>query len=143
MVSWARRGFLLAVLLVTASAAGCQPGAQSTPQSHTLSGSIEVKGFGGVEEVDSQCVASGGYSDIRKGVDVVLRNEAGTILGDGSLGAGTTTDPDGYVTCHFAFEIAGVPDAKFYSIKIGKRDGPTYSLDELSGKGWQVLLTLG
>jgi hypothetical protein len=89
------------------------------------------------------CFASGGYGDIKTGVDVVLRNEAGAIIGTAALGAGSTSDPGPYVTCNFAFEIMGVPDAKFYVIKIGRRDGPTYSLDEMTAKSWNITLTLG
>lgn len=44
--------------------------------------------------------------------------------------------------CWYVFTIPAVPDAPFYSIAVGRREGPTYSRAELEASGGAVELEL-
>jgi hypothetical protein len=90
----------------------------------------------------TSCYASLGYSDLKAGAPVVLKDEKGTILASGVLGKGTP--PTGRGTCSFPFNLTGVPDtAKFYTVTVSNRGEISESHDELAGKGWAFALTIG
>lgn len=127
-------------------------GSSAPPALPTLTGSVEFPGlhyFGASGEqhtqwdvdpnVPSFCGGKGSYADLRPGTNALLRDEAGTILGKDSMKDET---PSGTLRCHLTFKIAGIPTAKFYSLKIGSWGGPTWSPEELQAKGWTVALHL-
>ena len=82
----------------------------------------------------------GGYSDIHPGTSVTVRDEAGKILATTTLGAGHYESAEG---CVYGFEVADLPDAKFYQVEVSHRGEITYSEDELNASGWNVALELG
>jgi hypothetical protein len=45
--------------------------------------------------------------------------------------------------CVATFTVTKVPKAKFYQIKIGTHNGPTYSFEDLQAEGWTLKLFLG
>ena len=85
----------------------------------------------GVEAKDNdRCAGQHGYDDISPNAQVTIVDESDKTLGLGNLGVGrlTATDHD----CRFEFEVPKVPTtAKFYKVKIGHRDGPQYTLDDI------------
>ena len=109
--------------------------------SHKITGSIKLSQSDMVQNDLGTCSGTGGYADISDGTEVVVKNEAGTILGKGGL----RWDGDDAVVneCVWTFEIPGVADAPFYELEIGRRDAPTYSRAEMEASGWTVDLTIG
>jgi hypothetical protein len=89
----------------------------------TVTGTITVK------EICSQ-IDDGGYSDMRQGADVVIKNESGTTIAIGALGSGHDNIPPGW--CDFDFTVTDVPtDATFYEVEVGHRGALRYTLAEL------------
>lgn len=80
----------------------------------------------------------GGYSDLRGGTPVSVRDGSGALLATGHL-VGGTLDAHG---CHFTFEVE-VPRADFYQVEVASRGTVPYSLAELDTAGWQVALSVG
>jgi len=137
----ARIVFLAALLVV-----GCgAPAASAQPSlSREIHGTFRLSNG---EEPDRTegCSGTGGYSDVRVGTDVVVRDAAGTIIGTSSL----TVDADGpepagsgAYQCGFAF-VVSVPESAFYTVAVGKRGELTFSKAELEAKGWTVGFELG
>ena len=75
-------------------------------------------------------------------VEVTITDDGGKTMGLGNLSAGELQSDGNYGNdCRFTFTVKDVdPSAKYYKVKIGHRDGPTYTLDDLK-KG--PALTLG
>jgi hypothetical protein len=104
----------------------------------TLSELQAMLAIEGGEDLDP-CTTSGGYSDVRAGTNVTLRDGANEIIGTSSLGPGMGTDG----VCRFEFVLENVPDRDFYTIEVGRRGTLTYSRDEMRENDWQVGLSLG
>lgn len=90
--------------------------AEATPSEmlRGLSGQVVLPGA--VNETfiitDEGCVGLGEYSDIRAGRQVVVRDEADTIIGVTTLEASSATD-----TCAWNFTVE-VPPSDFYAVSI-------------------------
>jgi hypothetical protein len=144
-----RRGFVflaLAVALgIVIAGAGFyvfQSGALSPK--HSLTGTIDLSDTvtaysDGNTHYGTTCSGAGGYSDIKAGMPVTVKDESGKILGATSLGTGT----GGATLCTFAFTIAGVGDATIYSVEAGRRGAVSYPKADLEANGWTVGLTIG
>jgi hypothetical protein len=112
------------------------------------------------------CTAPTGYDDIEAGLQVVVKNAAGEIVGSGALQESTATaktlseeqqrglqDPQVAahlagrvpITCTFPFEVEGIPKSDFYTVQVGSGDrgSLTFNFDELEQQDWKVVLTLG
>jgi hypothetical protein len=89
------------------------------------------------------CIGTGGYSDIKAGLQVVVKSEKGEILAVGELGRDNYSGQYPEVACEFPFTISNLPKANFYEIEVGRRGGLKYSLDELRKAGWAVKFQLG
>ncbi len=91
------------------------------------------------------CVAVGGYSDIKEGASVTVRDENGTVIATSRLAQGSTTEygVTNDVPCAFPFAVRDVPEASFYTIEVSRREGLTYSQEELTALGWEVAFELG
>lgn len=85
------------------------------------------------------CKGDGGYSDIREGATVTVRDEAGVTIGTGRLSEGAL----GSNVCVFEFTPIRLPPAEFYSVEVSHRGAITYSQAEMVASGWVVALTLG
>jgi hypothetical protein len=124
--------YLLAALVAVASPA------QALAPDNTITGHIQLvsPNLGGDNE---NCWGRRGFSDLKEGARVSVRDEAGKLLALGALRRGQR--PGGRyqeVTCEFPFAIEGVPNAKFYSIEIERRGSIDYSLSEIRAAGWNV-----
>ena len=88
-------------------------------------------------------MGAGGYDDIRPGALVRVLDEAGTVVGANQLNGGEIFEiPTLLDRCRFSWTVE-VEDADFYVIKIGNREGPTYSRADLEEAGWTVELSIG
>ena len=123
------RLLLLALVLVVA---GCGGG-------RAITGSF-VLTDDDVAWTSTSCEGTGGYSDIRAGTDVVVKDATGTIIGTAAL----VPDPErsGTTRCTYTFMVP-VKDAEFYAVSVGKRGELTYSKAEMEAQGWTVGFTLG
>lgn len=110
---------------------------------HTIAGGLTILGTGNTSVTyraspgHNECHGQGGFSDVKTGMPVIVRNQDGTILGTGAMEADATG------LCLWTFAIATVPEATFYSIEAGHRGAVTYSRADLAAAGWFVTLTLG
>jgi len=79
----------------------------------------------------------GGYSDIRQGAAVTVKDAAGKTLALSQLGAGV---PDGSA-CRFDFTVSDVPAGeKFYGVEVSRRGVVQYTEDQMRAG---VTLSLG
>ena len=136
--------------LVVAACGGGDDGGKADESSdpvaslHTLRGSIAVGGQ--IYDTREPCRPDGGFSDMRRGAQVVIKNDMGTVVASSRLGTGVAEPPRlGASTtsfCVFPFEVTSVPTEKFYSVEIGNRSEIVYSFEDLQSAAWQIDLTL-
>lgn len=121
----------------------------ATPNTvHELTGSITLRypGYSGTTtnsaDLGQDCQGTGGYSDIREGARVVVRDGNGTTLATTSLLVGTV-ESGGY--CRLDLEPVDLPESDFYRISAGNDSRGTleYAMAELEGLNWTVDLSLG
>ena len=95
----------------------------------------------GIAAQKEHCVPDDGYSDVVEGISVVVKDQSGIVIGASTL----MQDDPAFGTdllCHFVFTVGALPDAPFYVLSIGRREGPTYSASELETMNWNVALSL-
>ena len=100
---------------------------------------VHVEWDSGHHERD-QCRTNPSY-DIHPGVDVIVRNGNGGIIGKGELGQGKTHVPDPHVTliyCALPFRVTGLPDRAFYQLEVDDRGEIILSRKELARHHWTV-----
>lgn len=94
-----------------------------------------------------KCVGSGGYADIRPGLQVLVGDETGTLRGVGYLGEGSIFldfESDALGTgCEFEFAVGSLPPATFYQVGAGQRGTVTFSFEDLQANDWSIMLSLG
>jgi hypothetical protein len=162
-------GWRMPIAIVTSGAllllAGCgnDSGGSATstaPEIHRIKGALTLRGTYGKDFFDlddpdpspvligrpddwnpkgNNCTGHGGYEDIKAGLQVTIRNEAGTVIGTGDFGGGTVLSFD---ACEFHFAIPNVPKATFYQIEAGRRGTLRYSYAEMQSKNWKVAFAL-
>jgi hypothetical protein len=91
----------------------------------------------------SGCAGTGGFSDVKQGMQVVVKNQKGEILALGELDSDNYSGEHANVVCEFPFSVRDIPRAEFYEIEVGRRGGLKYSLDDLRKAGWAVRFSLG
>lgn len=121
---------LLAVLLVSTACIGGSNEIQLT---------LDLRCTPGVScewgDSDRGCRGTGGYSDIRDGMKVTVRNGDGKVLSTGTL-------KDSTGTCVFRgdFEVA---NSDYYEITAGNRSPYVVAKSELESNDWKLRLELG
>lgn len=132
----------VAALVLSTALAACG-GTASRPTARPIDGTMSLTGRQSVNDNHkTRCKGIGGYDDIREGAPVVVKDQAGTVIATGALGAGAY-DINGDPPCVFAFSVPAVPDATFYTIEVSHRGGLTYSYAEMAARNWTVAFTLG
>lgn len=91
--------------------------------------SIDTSGFG--------CEGAGGYSDIRTGTAVTVKNAAGILLGSAQLAAGSGDSS----SCTFAFSVNLTEGEDDYVVSVSHRGDMHYTWSQLSTGG--IRLSLG
>jgi hypothetical protein len=129
----ARRVALLgAVAVVAVGAAVAVATWPSEPETFTVRGTVTLGNDpqGDPKSVGKPCMAapSGGFSDIRKGTQVVITDRAGGTVAIGVLSGGIEQGgPKVGYRCAFEFAVDGVPAGKeFYGVSLGARDRAQY-----------------
>lgn len=117
--------------------------------SHVLTGLVSVDGF--EFPALGKCTPTAGFEDVNIGTNVVVKDGAGTIIGSGDLSLSPRAEPSDFTfyddgsggfPCRFTYTIT-VPEADFYHISVGRRDGPVNSAAQLVALGWVWDLALG
>lgn len=107
-------------------------------KTHDISGTFTLIDSD-VDSDGSKCWGTGGYDDVEEGLEVTVRDEEGTLLGESELG---DSRQHSELACVLSFEIADVPKAKFYSIEVGSRGDLNYSYSEMEEREWKVAFSL-
>lgn len=121
---------LLAVLLVSTACIG---------GSNEIALTIDLRCTNGVScewgDRSQGCHGTGGYSDIRDGMKVTVRDGDGTVLSTGTM-------EDSTGTCVFRGDFE-VGNADFYEIVAGNRSPYVVSKSELESNEWKLRLEIG
>lgn len=135
-------------LLAVAVAAACNP--QLLPPARAIGGVLILDQRDPVERGGGECRGTGGYADLRSGVEVTLRDAGGTVLDTTRLRArAAPTDASGQVSpperrrCTWEFSFRDLPDHPSYSLEIGERGEVSYTREELEAANWTVQVELG
>lgn len=124
---------LLVVLLVVSVAALFTGGPT------TLRGSFVLAAYD--RAFPSACPGRSGFSDLRAGAPVVVRDGSGEVLGEGVLAGERDLTPFG---CAWEFEVDDVPtDRDSYAVEVGNRDPVLYTRDQLGADDFEVELADG
>lgn len=94
----------------------------------------------GLLKVGGPCKGVGQDDGLLGGTPVVVKDQAGTPIANGSLDVGKVVDSS---TCEFPFFVPDVPKADAYGFMVGNRDVLESSYDAVAAAGWQVTLALG
>lgn len=92
-------------LVIAYSSHRSTPVATAMPSSFTAGGEVDLIDGDRLPQGDP-CLAPTGYTDIRQGAPVIIRDRGGTQVATGALDAGRT---DGTGRCVFTWEAANVP----------------------------------
>jgi len=117
---------------------------RATERTHTIRGEMTLMDYDSFRRMSagSSCSGDGGYSDMDEGATVSVKNQSGTLIGSGHLGAGKI-EGDVLKACVFPFEVKGVKDAQFFQVEVGRRGGLSYSKADMEQKDWTVSASLG
>jgi hypothetical protein len=146
----------LAALMLAAcgGGGGTKSATTTTQETHVITGTFVLQGLPKDDPLDENdlgiddgnfyvnngsCEGADGYDDVQSGLQVTVSNEAGTVIGTGSLDTSEVTDEG----CRFNFRVDNVPVAKFYKIAVGRRGELSYSYEDMKANSWSVSLTLG
>jgi len=92
-----------------------------------------------IQNNTSGCEGIGGYSDIRSGTGVTLKDGGGKVLATSFLDSVSGTSN----SCVFKVSLASVPEVPFYTVEISHRGQLSYSLADMKTQDWSLDLTLG
>ncbi|MEU9133165.1 hypothetical protein AB0D08_34585 [Kitasatospora sp. NPDC048540] len=117
---WALCGFTAGAAAVTllwgVSASGLRQPAPSTA-TFGLMGTLALTD--GAVATDDGCAGQGADGDVRRGADVTVYDEDGTIVALGALGGGTL---EGTAGCRFTLGVTVPLGPRFFQIEVGRRD---------------------
>ena len=120
-----------AVRLPTGGAGDARPGTQATPVGAALDGEVVLIAPADWGE-GAACRGWGTYGDVRQGLDVLVFDAAGAIVGAGRLG------PPAVVLDHCTFRFsAAVPELAFYRIVVGRHEAGWWSASRLGNLSWR------
>jgi hypothetical protein len=157
-------GIVVLLLVLAACAGNAKSGTTpTTTETHTITGTFTLQGSAladtEVEDSDtpnenfstdkdlglagSGCQGTNGYDDIAAGLQVIVSDESGTVIANGSLDQGQVVKAKFWNSCEFPFTVSNVPTAKFYRVEVGGRGQVSYSYDQMGANGWNVKLSLG
>jgi hypothetical protein len=114
----------------------------ATPSVIEMTGLFALLGgydFDGANEMNATtCWGVGGYSDIREGLQVIIRDGSSQILASTVL-----VFEDLQFRCLFSWRAQNIKVSDFYSVEIGRRGELVYSHSDLVAMGFRVNASLG
>ena len=136
---------MLATLLLTGA---CNPRLEAPTR--TISGVLVLDQATPVERGGGECRGTGGYRDLRSGLETMATDENGNVLATGRLAAApAATDAAGEIPaaerrrCVYTFTLQGLPDRPTYEVGVGERGTQTFTREELEAEDWTATLRLG
>ena len=150
---------MLPIILVTAPA--CRSGStRSSGPTHELSGQVNLAQFDafppGQAGVYSLLLKPGAAtegsgcqgklrldltgSDLKQGADVVVRDQADSIIGKSSLSGGSVVGGGLLSVCRLAFSVKSIPTVTFYTVTVGEERARIFSRVELDAAHWAVVI---
>lgn len=122
-----------AVPPVAGAAENGEPGAMQV-----LRGTVTLPGTPNERFVigDDGCIGLGSNAGLQAGQQVIVRDQAGTIIGLAQLAATGSN-----VVCSWSFEVE-VPESAFYEVSIPMRAEQIYSQDDVAANNGEIELTL-
>jgi hypothetical protein len=130
---------LIAMIAALVATTGCS----ALTKKYTISGEFTLRESAidgdAILRTEITCAGRGGYSDIRPGLQVLVKNGSGETLGISDLGVGDKTE---FPTCKFPFKVTDLPRSDFYSIEVGRRGSLEYSFNDLKERDWIVNLEI-
>jgi len=115
------------------------PAPSPRPATHDLvDASVYVHGGGFADFSDpTDCAGAGLAADIHSGVEVVVTDAAGVIVGTGTLSKGVAgKDPVG---CRLGIRVDGLPEAPSYLLRVGERVVGLLSFEDMFGR-WTFVI---
>lgn len=106
---------------------------------HTITGTVSIVDLDANYSAGGTCSGKGGYSDLRIGAQVTVRNQDQRTVATGRVSSSASHD----LLCELAFTVDGVPRSDFYEVEVSHRGGLTYSHDEMVDNDWTVDLSIG
>jgi len=70
----------------------------------------------------TDCTGTGEWADLHSGVDVIVTDAAGAIIGTAPLSKGAALGDPRY--CRFEIRVGGLPELPSYTVKIGQHEYP-------------------
>lgn len=132
---WKVAAFIAAFVVVSVGG-GLGMGAIFGPAPVTIAGHLLLSDAT-MHNAGTVCTGQGGFSDIRRGAQVVITDETGTTLALAELGQG---QPTGTNVCSFPFAAGDLYEHPFYGVEIANRVKVQFSHDQVAGP---ITLTLG
>jgi hypothetical protein len=86
---------------------------------------------------DEGCVGLNGHADMRAGRQLVVRDEAGTIVGVTELAASDATD-----ACSWTFSL-DVPESGFYAVSIPMAVEHVFTQEQVEASNGEITVPLG
>lgn len=75
------------------------------------------------------------------GAQVEVRDENNKLIGTATTGSDLAAGV--LSACVVMFKVQGLPDAKFYALRVGTHGAPDYTETDLTSRGWKISLNLG
>ena len=85
---------------------------------------------------DDGCIGLDDYAGLQAGQQVIVRNEAGTVIGTANLAATSSA-----VVCSWTFEIE-VPVSGYYVVSIPMRTEQAFTAGDVAAASGQIEITL-
>ncbi len=103
-----------------------------------LAVTVKLYDYEGLAVSGNSCAGDGGYSDMKVGAQITVRDAAGKIVAVGALDRSQKGKNDSH--CDLMGTVAAVPDEELLQVEVSHRGNVTYTrADRASG----VVLTLG
>jgi hypothetical protein len=104
----------------------------------TLRGEVTLPGTPGETYViaDNACVGLNGYSDMKAGRQLVVRDETGTIVGVTEIEASDATD-----ACSWSFSL-DVPQSAFYAVSVPMEVEHIFTQEEIEQSSGEITVPL-
>jgi hypothetical protein len=93
---------------------------------------------------DTTCSGGGGFSDLKAGASIVIKDGNRNVVATGALPTGSLNQSGGSSgeVCTWRVPVPNVPDRPFYTVSVGTRGGPRYGRDSLASKRWTMNVSL-
>ena len=85
----------------------------------------------------ADCAGAGLVADLHSGAEVIVTDEAGVIVGRGTLSKGVAQeDPVG---CRLWIRVDGLPESPRYLVKVGERLVGSWSFEDMFSR-WTLVI---